>query len=57
MTELAMGDKSPHDVHHSQKSAKSIKEKRAERKAKEDKTSQLAPSAMARLTADHKRGT
>ena len=45
--EVAMGDKSPHDVHHSQKSAKSIKEKRAERKAKE----QMTESQMARLTA------
>ena len=52
-----MGDKSPHDAHHSQKSAKSIKEKRAERKAKEQKTPQLAPSAMARLTADHRHGS
>ena len=53
-----MGDKSPHDAHHSQKSAKSIKEKRAERKAKDERTpSQLAPSAMARLTADHRRGS
>jgi hypothetical protein len=41
-----MGDKSPHDAHHSKKSAKSIKEKRAERKAKE----QMTPSQMARLT-------
>ena len=48
-----MGDKSPHDVHHSAKSAKSIKEKRAERKAKE----QMTESQMARLTAEpkHKR--
>jgi hypothetical protein len=53
-----MGDKSPHDAHHSPKSAKSIKEKRAERKAKEQRTpAQLAPSAMARLTADQKRGS
>jgi hypothetical protein len=53
MRELAMGDKSPHDVHHSAKSAKSIKEKRAERKAKE----QLTESQMARLAAEakHKR--
>jgi hypothetical protein len=55
MRELAMGDKSPHDVHHSQKSAKSIKEKRAERKAKEQRTPTIAPSAMARLTAETKR--
>ncbi len=45
-----MGDKSPHDNHHSQKSAKSIKEKRAEKKAKE----QMTPSQMARLTAERK---
>ncbi len=29
-----MRDKSPHDAHHSQKSAKSIKEKRAEKRSK-----------------------
>ncbi|TQN37323.1 hypothetical protein FHU33_3969 [Blastococcus colisei] len=46
-----MGDKSPHDAHHSQKSAKSIKEKRAERKAKE----QMTPSQMTRLTETAKR--
>jgi hypothetical protein len=45
-----MGDKSPHDAHHAQKSAKSVKEKRAERKAKE----QMTPSQMARLTAERK---
>ena len=45
-----MGDKSPHDSHHSQKSAKSIKEKRAQRKKKE----QLTPTQMARLTAEPK---
>jgi hypothetical protein len=45
-----MGDKSPHDSHHSQKSAKSIKEKRAERKAKAEAT----PSQLARLAAEHK---
>jgi hypothetical protein len=55
MTELAMGDKSPHDAHHSQKSAKSIKDKRAERKAKEQRTPTIAPSAMARLTAETRR--
>ena len=49
-TEVAMGDKSPHDAHHSQKSAKSIKEKRAERKAKE----QMTESQMARLAAERK---
>lgn len=45
-----MGDKSPHDAHHSAKSAKSIKEKRAERKAKAEAT----PSQMARLAAERK---
>jgi hypothetical protein len=45
-----MGDKSPHDAHHSTKSAKSIKEKRAERKAKE----QMTESQMARLAAEAK---
>jgi hypothetical protein len=49
--EFAMGDKSPHDSHHSVKSAKSIKEKRAERKAKE----QMTVSQMARLAAEAKR--
>jgi hypothetical protein len=29
-----MADKSPHDNHHAQKSGKSIKEKRAEKRAK-----------------------
>jgi hypothetical protein len=48
-----MGDKSPHDAHHSKKSAKSIKEKRAERKAKE----QATPSSMARLTTERKQGS
>jgi hypothetical protein len=43
-----MGNKSPHDAHHPQKSAKSIKEKRAERKAKEEMTE----SQMARLAAE-----
>jgi hypothetical protein len=46
-----MGDKSPHDAHHSQKSAKSIKEKRAERKGKAETT----PSQMARLAEAAKR--
>ena len=46
-----MGDKSPHDAHHTQKSAKSIKEKRAERKAKSEPT----PSQMARLADTAKR--
>ena len=46
-----MGDKSPHDAHHSaKKSGKSIKEKRAEKKAK----GQATPSQMARLTAERK---
>ena len=45
-----MGDKSPHDSHHSQKSAKSIKEKRVERKAKAEAT----PSQLARLAAERK---
>jgi hypothetical protein len=45
-----MGDKSPHDNHHSQKSAKSVKEKRAAKKAKE----QMTPSQVARLTAERK---
>jgi hypothetical protein len=46
-----MGDKSPHDAHHSVKSSKSIKEKRAERKARE----QMTVSQMARLAAENKR--
>ena len=47
-----MGDKSPHDPHHSaKKSAKSIKQKRAEKKTAE----QITPSQMARLTADTRR--
>ena len=45
-----MADKSPHGVHHSTKSAKAIKEKRAERKAKE----QMTESQMARLAAEAK---
>ena len=49
-----MGDKSPHDAHHSTKSAKSIKEKRAERKAKEQRTTTMAPTQMARLTAENR---
>ena len=48
-----MGDKSPHDAHRSQKSAKSIKEKRAERKAKD----QMTPSQMTRLTTERKHGS
>jgi hypothetical protein len=48
-----MGDKSPHDAHHTQKSAKSIKEKRAEKKAK----AELTPSQIARLTAVRKHGS
>lgn len=34
-----MGDKSPKDAHHSNKSSKTIKEKRAEKKAKVATTS------------------
>ena len=46
-----MGDKSPHDVHHAaKKTGKSIKEKRAEKKAK----AEITPSQMARLTAERK---
>ena len=53
-TEFAMGDKSPHDAHHAlKKSAKSIKEKRAEKKAK----TQISPSAMARLAASERKHT
>ena len=51
-----MGDKSPHDNHSARKSTKSIKEKRAERRAKEHAT----PSSMQRLTTserDHRRHT
>lgn len=48
-----MADKSPHDAHHAKKSAKSIKEKRAERRAKDQgPASQLPPTQMARLIAD-----
>ena len=49
-----MADKSPHDNHHAHKSGKSIKEKRAEKRAKE----QAVPSQMQRLTTserDHRR--
>ena len=49
-----MSDKSPHDNHHARKSAKSIKEKRAERRTKEQGTA----SQMQRLTTserDHRR--
>jgi hypothetical protein len=46
-----MGDKSPHDTHHAKKSAKSIKEKRAERRAK----TQPVQSQMTRLTSEPKR--
>lgn len=45
-----MGDKSPHDAHHSLKSAKSIKEKRAQRKTKD----QMTESQLARLTAEQR---
>ena len=44
-----MADKSPHETHE-KKHGKSIKEKRAERKAKAEAT----PSQMARLTAQPK---
>ena len=49
-----MPDKSPHDSHHARRSARSIKEKRAARRAQE----QGAPSQLQRLTAperDHRR--
>ena len=49
-----MADKSPHDNHHAQKSAKTTKEKRAERRAKEHPT----VSQMQRLTTpdrEHRR--
>jgi hypothetical protein len=46
-----MGDKSPKDAHHSNKSSKSIKEKRAEKKAKADNTT----SQMDNLTHGTKR--
>jgi hypothetical protein len=47
-----MADKSPHDNHHAaRKSGKSIKEKRAERRAKE----QPVQSQMTRLTSEPKR--
>jgi hypothetical protein len=36
-----MGDRSPHEVHSSKKSGKSVKEKRAERKEKEQVTAQM----------------
>ena len=49
--ERAMADKSPHDNHHAHKSAKSIKEKRAERRAKE----QPVQSQVTRLTSEPKR--
>jgi hypothetical protein len=46
-----MPDNSPHDNHHARKSAKSIKEKRAERRAKD----QPVQSQMTRLTSEPKR--
>jgi hypothetical protein len=46
-----MGDKSPHDAHHSKKSSKSIKEKRADKKAKTEQPS----SQMDNLTHGKKR--
>ena len=40
-----MGDKSPHDAHHSTKSAKSIKEKRAARRDKQaDEHASVVPT-------------
>jgi hypothetical protein len=44
-----LADKSPHESH-AKKSGKSIKEKRAERKAK----AQMTPSQMERLTHEKK---
>lgn len=46
-----MADKSPHDAHHARKSARSIKEKRAERQAKE----LPRDSQVVRLTGKPKR--
>jgi hypothetical protein len=46
----AMADKSPHETHE-KKHGKSIKEKRAERKAK----AEMTPSQMERLTHEKKR--
>ena len=46
-----MADKSPHDNHSAKKSGKSIKEKRAERRAKD----QPAQSQVTRLSAAPKR--
>ncbi len=46
-----MADKSPHDSHHARKSAKSIKEKRAERRGKE----QPPQTQLSRLTGAPKR--
>ena len=46
-----MADKSPHDAHRARKSGKSIKEKRAERQAKE----LPRESQMSRLTGKPKR--
>jgi hypothetical protein len=48
-----MADKSPHDNHRARKSAKSIKEKRAERRTKD-----ASPSSMQGLTTsarEHRR--
>ena len=45
-----MADKSPHDDHHARKSAKSIKEKRAERRTEEAR----APSSMQRLATSER---
>ncbi len=46
-----MSDKSPHDSDHARKSARSIKEKRAERRAKD----RPAESQMTRLTGGTRR--
>ena len=46
-----MADKSPHDNHHANKSGKSIKQKRAERRAKDNPPQ----SQMTRLTSEPKR--
>ena len=50
MRERTMGDKSPNKSTSKKPAGKSIKEKRAERKAKAEAT----PSQMARLTAQPK---
>ena len=42
-----MGDKSPHDSHHSLKSAKSIKEKRADKRSKQSAANTVVPPTQA----------